>query len=375
MKAPNVKFNLQDRPEFFKELRKRVSQHFKENNISTYANFSMKVKTAFMISLYFVPFVLMITGVVQSTGASLAMWTLMGFGMSGIGLCVMHDANHGSYSQNKMVNKALGYIVNFLGVYDLNWRIQHNVLHHSFTNIDGYDEDIKNSVFRLSPNQERKKSHRYQHIYAPFLYGIMTLYWVFSKDFEGIARYRDKELLDTQNTTYAKALREIIITKGAYVIYTLILPMIFLPVAWWVTALGFFIMHFICGLLLTLVFQPAHVIEDTEFFVPDENSSVENSWAVHQMKTTTNFGTNSAVFTWLVGGLNHQIEHHLFPNICHIHYRKISKIVKATAEEYHVPYYQYRTFYDAVKSHFILLEQLGKGVNYRPKLIGDPVEA
>ena len=193
----------------------------------------------------------------------------------------------------------------------------------------------------------------------------MTLYWCTTKDFEGLKRYRDKDLLATQGRTYTQALTEVIINKVWYVGLTLVLPMVMMPVAWWVTLLGFILMHFICGLALTLIFQPAHVVEETTFFEPDESGSVENSWAIHQMRTTTNFANNSRLFTWLVGGLNFQIEHHLFPNICHVHYRKISKIVKLTAQEFNVPYYQHKTFLGAVKSHFTLLYKLGNGQTYQ----------
>jgi linoleoyl-CoA desaturase len=125
--------------------------------------------------------------------------------------------------------------------------------------------------------------------------------------------------------------------------------------------MGFLLMQFISGLILALIFQPAHVIEETAFFTPDENGSVENNWAIHQLKTTANFANKSGWFSWYVGGLNFQIEHHLFPNICHIHYKKISKIVEQTAKDFNIPYYQHRTFYDALKSHFTLLHELGTG--------------
>ena len=156
MEISGVKFNVQDQPAFFNELRKRVNKHFKENNISKHANFNMKFKTVFMLCLYFVPLILMITGVVSSLWPVMLMWVLMGFGMSGIGLAIMHDANHGSYSKSQKVNNALGYLLNIIGGYHVNWKIQHNVLHHSFTNVERFDGDIKNGLIRFSPNQERK---------------------------------------------------------------------------------------------------------------------------------------------------------------------------------------------------------------------------
>lgn len=361
MSVRTVKFNVKDRPEFAKELRKRVNAHFSENDLSRHANWNMKLKTAFMLCLYFMPLIVMLTGLVQSTAWMFLLWGLMGFGLSGIGLSIMHDANHGSYSKNRRVNEALGFTLNFIGGYHINWKIQHNVLHHSFTNCEGFDEDIEQDVMRFSPSQERKGFFRFQAFYAPFLYGIMTLYWVISKDFSQVMRYEKMELLKTQGLTLRKALIQLAIYKVAYVIVTLVLPLLILELPWWHIVLGFLFMHFVGGLVLALIFQPAHVIEETDFYLPDESSSVENNWTIHQLRTTANFANGSRVFSWLVGGLNYQIEHHLFPNICHVHYRDIAPIVKQTAEEYGIPYHQHRTFGAALKSHFTLLHRLGTG--------------
>lgn len=361
MTQAGVKFNVKNQPEFIKELRKRVNRYFKENNLSKHADLNMKFKTVFMLCLYFVPLILMLVGVVQSVWAAMLMWTLMGFGMGGIGLSVMHDANHGSYSRNQKVNEALGFLLNFLGGYHINWKIQHNVLHHSYTNIDGHDEDIDNAVMRFSPNQERKGIHKFQVVYAPFFYGIMSIYWYVFKDFAQLIRYKKKDLLAGQGIDFKKAFAELIFHKIWYSVLLLVLPMLLVDIAWWQTLLGFLLMHFICGLLLALIFQSAHVVEETDFYVADENGSVENSWAIHQMYTTANFANGSRLFSWFIGGLNYQIEHHLFPNICHVHYRKIAHIVKKTAEEFNLPYYQHKTFLGALKSHFTLLYRLGTG--------------
>jgi linoleoyl-CoA desaturase len=362
MQQKTIRFNNQNQPEFFAVLRGRVNQYFKENKISTYANSQMVIKTIFMIALYFTPFTLMVTGVVSSPIGVLLMWILMGFGMSGIGLSIMHDANHGAYSRNKKVNKALGYLLNFIGGYPNNWVIQHNVLHHSFTNVDGFDEDIaKDGIMRFSPTQQRKPFFKYQIFYAPFLYSVMTLYWLISKDFEQLVRYKNKNLLKSQGINFKAAMSEVIFNKIWYVGLFLVLPLMTVAQPWWIIVIGFLVMHFICGFTLAMIFQPAHVITETEFFEPNESYTMENSWAIHQLKTTSNFANGSRIFSWLIGGLNYQIEHHLFPNICHIHYKQISKIVKETATEYGIPYYHHTTFYDAVKSHFTLLNDLGTG--------------
>jgi len=361
MSKPVVKFNRKDRPEFFKELTRRVNLHFKENNKSKYANLNMKLKTVFMIGLYLVPLIVLLSGAVTTFWPMMFTWILMGLGMSGIGLAVMHDANHGSYSSNKSVNTAVSYVINLVGGFHTNWRIQHNVLHHSYTNVYEHDEDIDKGVMRFSPDQVRKKPFYFQAFYAPFLYGIMTLYWLLVKDFEQAYRYGKRNLLAAQGLTLKTALAYIIFNKTWYVVLTIVLPIMIIPLVWWKVMLGFLAMHFICGLILALIFQPAHVIEETDFFKTAPDGSVENNWAIHQMRTTSNFANKSKIFSWLVGGLNYQVEHHLFPNICHVHYRQISGIVQKTAAEYGVPYHQHETFYGAVKSHFSLLHSLGTG--------------
>jgi len=361
MQLRTVKFNKQDRPEFYKVLNKRVNQYFKDRKISKHANGRMVFKTVFMLLLYFVPLAMLLTGLIDSFWVMLLMWVLMGMGMSGIGLSIMHDANHGSYSKHQWVNNMLGFVLNFVGGYHIDWRIQHNVLHHSYTNVHGMDEDIDKGIIRFSPDQERKGIHRYQAYYALFVYSIMTIYWFLAKDFMQVTRYRRKQLLEGQGLTFGRALFEIITFKIGYIILTIVLPIWLIDLPWWQVIIGCMCMHFICGLALALIFQPAHVIEETDFYKADENGSVENNWAIHQMKTTANFAHGSRLFSWFIGGLNYQIEHHLFPHICHVHYRRISKIVKQTAKEFNVPYYEHRTFLGALKSHFSLLYLLGTG--------------
>lgn len=361
MSVPIVKFNRLDQPEFFRELRSRVNKHFKDNKLSRHANFDMKLKTVFMIVLYSTPLVLLLTGVITSFWPMMAMWVIMGFGMSGIGLSVMHDANHGSYSDNPQVNRNLGGVLTFIGGYPTNWIIQHNVLHHSFTNVHEFDEDIDKGVMRFSPDQERKGIFKFQAFYAPLLYGLMTIYWLVAKDFVQLYRYEKRDLLAQQGLTYRKALLQVIAVKILYIALTIVLPLVLIALPWWQIMIGFFTMQFISGLILALIFQPAHVLEETSFYKTDETGSVENNWAIHQMYTTANFANKNRPFSWFVGGLNFQIEHHLFPNVCHVHYRAISKIVKATALEYDVPYLQHETFFGALKSHFTLLHSLGTG--------------
>ncbi len=361
MSYRSIRFIPNKKDDFITVLRKRVKAHFESQKKSVYANANMVIKTIFMFALYLVPYFLMITGIVTHTWVLILMWALMGLGMSGIGLSVMHDANHGAYSKNKRVNKYMGYVMNFIGASAFNWKIQHNVLHHSFTNIEGMDEDIDpGKLMRLSPHAKRYKAHRLQHIYGWFLYGMMTFLWLTTKDFRQLHRYKKMGLIKGQKRTYGGVLIETILSKIGYYAYALAIPLIFIQAPWWQILLGFFIMHFITGLALGLIFQPAHVMPTSDYPIPDDNGNIENNWAVHQLFTTTNFSPKSRIFSWFIGGLNYQVEHHLFPNICHVHYKKISRIVRETAAEFGLPYYSQPNFAIAVIKHGKMLRELGR---------------
>ncbi len=346
--------------DFTTDLRKSVNEYFKKKNIEPYGNYKLYVKTIFMTLLYFAPFILMISGLVTSVPLVLAGWVIMGFGMSGLGMVTMHDANHGSFSKNKRVNRIFGNSMYLLGGFPPNWRFQHNTLHHGFTNIEGHDEDIAPpGVLRLSPHRPLKKMHRYQHIYAWLLYCLMTFSWIIAKDFKRLKKYKNMGAKISKRS-YDKMLIEIAISKVAYYLVFLILPLITIPVAWYWIVAGFVLMHFTSGLILSSIFQTAHVVPSSEFPVPDGDGELENNWAVHQLYTTADYSPNSIVFSWLIGGLNYQVEHHLFPNISHIHYKDISAIVKSKAKEYNLPYHVNKSFAEALRQHIKMLKLLGE---------------
>ena len=254
---------------FIDNLRIRVRAYFEEHQISRFANAGMVWKTVFMVALYFVPYGIMVSGLVQEPWQLVIGWILMGFGMAGIGLSIMHDANHRSYSSRSAANKHLGNLLNLIGGFAPNWKIQHNTLHHGYTNIEGYDEDIDpGKVLRLSPGKPRYRIHRYQHLYAWFLYGLMTFSWVMDKDFSQLNRYRREGLLKLQPKSYRRLLAELILSKILYFTYILIIPILVLPVAWWWVLILFFIMHFVGGFTLTIIFQSAHVVPTSAYPMP-----------------------------------------------------------------------------------------------------------
>ncbi len=356
----SIRFSRKDPAHFFKTLRQRVNTYFVENQIEKTGNYKMYLKTFLILFAYFGSYVLMLTGVLSGWSALLA-YAILGFGTAGIGLCIMHDANHGAYSKNPLVNKIMSYSMNLVGASTFTWNIQHNVLHHSYTNVYHLDEDIDDKPFlRLSPHGKLKKYHRFQHLYAFVLYCLATISWVLSKDFRQLYHYNKTGLTSKSGFNPTKETIEMIASKGLYITYILIVP-ILLGVHWGIALLGFLLLHAIAGFIITVVFQLAHVVEGPEHFEAEEETNSENTWAIHQIKTTANFSTKSKFITWCVGGLNYQIEHHLFPSICHVHYPEVSKIVKETIQEFGLPYYEYEQLTSAISSHVKMLKSFGHG--------------
>jgi linoleoyl-CoA desaturase len=361
MEAKTARFNNESQREFQSELRKRVDNYFKKNNISKNGNGQLYLKTVLMFSLYLLPFSLLTFGIVESKLAWIFIAILMGFGMAGIGMNIMHDANHGSYSSNQKFNKVLGYLsIGLVAGYSLNWRIQHNIIHHTFTNVHDHDEDISSiGMLRFEPHQERKGIHRFQFLYAWFFYSLMTLMWSTAKDFLQIVRYNKMGYLKAANTSFGLELSILVSTKILYYAYILLPYFLISEMTFMNWLIGFLIMHATAGLTLAIIFQLAHVTERNEFPLP-ENGELETNFIEHQLRTTTNFGTNNKLLTFLVGGLNFQVEHHLFPHISHVHYPKIAPIVEATAREYGMPYNSEKTFGKALYQHTKMLYKLGQ---------------
>jgi linoleoyl-CoA desaturase len=346
---------------FVATLRQRVDSYFKTNEISKTGNTTMVLKTVAMFALYLVPYFLLIFGHLQSDLLMLFLATVMGMGMAGIGMGVMHDANHGSYSKYPIVNEFLSYSLCLVGGLPINWQVQHNTLHHTYTNVHEHDGDLDGPVFlRFSPHQPRKKVHRFQFLYAWFFYGFLTIAWSTSKDFIQLYRFWKMDLLKTKNKKYGKQLALLISTKILYYTYLVVIPMLVMDVAWWKILIGIFSMHYVAGVFTSTIFQLAHVVEEADFPLPNETGHIENDWIVHQLYTTADFAPKSRILSWFIGGLNFQVEHHLFPNICHVHYRKIAKIVEETAREFNFPYHTKPTFVSALWSHSKMLWRLGR---------------
>jgi linoleoyl-CoA desaturase len=353
-----VKFNGTNKNEFYSDVKNQVNDYFRTNNLSKNANGEMIAKTVFFLGSFVGLYILIVFGDF-SLLVKLLMTVLFGMVQAFVGFNVGHDAIHGSYSTNKTLNKILGFSYNMIGANAYVWSITHNVVHHTFTNIPGHDEDldVAPGLIRLSPMEEKKPFMRFQHLYAFLLYGLASLSWVFRKDY---IKFFKKKIGQTDNTKHPKIeYFNLFFFKILYYFLFIILPLVVMDITWWQYIIGFLIMHLSKGFVLGLIFQLAHVVEGTSFPLVNETNSIEESWAIHQMQTTANFSTKSPIAKFFCGGLNFQIEHHLFPQICHVHYPVISKIVQETAQRHNVPYHNNESFVGALKSHYRTLKYLG----------------
>ncbi len=353
-----VKFVNKDKTVFLKTLKQRVDAYFESNQIDKTANSKMVMKTVAMLSMYFLPIICIYIFALPAWAVILC-FIVSGFGVAGVGMSVMHDANHGSYSHNKTINSILGASLNLIGGYDANWKLQHNILHHTYTNITYVDDDIDQRLkMRWSPHFPYHPAQRFQHIYAFFAYCLATLSWVLMKDFKQYYTYSRNGVNKANRKQLNIELAKMLFFKVFYVVYTLVIPMALGYSAGLIIG-GFLLMHAIGGFVLSTIFQLAHVVEGAEFPLPNEKGEMENEWAVHQMYTTADFGHGSKLLTWYTGGLTHQVEHHLFPDICHIHYPAIAPIVQQTAEEFGIPYNNNETYLGALASHVRMLKKFG----------------
>ncbi len=355
---PKVSFNNSN-PLFFTDLKKSIDHYFLSNKLKKTGDYRLHLKTVILISSAVSMYLLLIFKFqLLSSSFAVLLSAVLGFTLACIGFNVMHDACHGSYSSRKWVNELLGYTLNALGGNAFIWKFKHNIIHHTYTNVDGIDDDIaKSPLMRQCQSQKWVPAHRFQHIYVVLVYAISSFAWVAMMDFNKYFKGK----------VYTTALQKMSIkdhvifwvSKLLYVLFYVMIPIQFAGVGNW--AIGFTIMHLSMGFTLAIVFQLAHVVEDIDFVkVGDDPVMIENEWAIHQVKTTADFSPDNPVVSWFVGGLNYQIEHHLFPRISHIHYPAISKIVRQKCKEHQLAYHCNDTLFGAIGSHFRMMKMLGQ---------------
>lgn len=355
--AVKISFNKRE-DDFISTLRERVNLYFKERQLSPRANRWMHLKSLFLQSLVVLNYFALLFAPLGFWGA-LGLFATTGFLISVSTMNIAHDALHGAYVSRSWGNRALGLLMDVFGASSFYWRREHVVEHHTFTNIAEHDADLDVPVLlRLCPEAPYRRYHRFQHWYAPFLYCLNIIHWIYVSDMKRIY----KILKNRRQGPGMPSQREVcllILFKIVHLFLFVAVPILVLPLAWWQVLIGYFASLAIAGLTLTTIFQLAHIVEEVSFPVPDEGGKMEHSFFKHQLSTTSNFAMKSRLVHFLFGGLNFQIEHHLFPHICHIHLPKIAPIVEATTREFGMPYHSKPSFAAAVMSHLKILKKLG----------------
>lgn len=343
-------------PSFYVELKKRTNEYFKTSGKDTTGGSKIMSKAIFLVLLLVALYVTLVFFTPSSTILSLLLCALLGATTAAVGFNVMHDGNHGSFSKNPLINRTAANVAEFVGASQFMWNMKHNVIHHAYTNIDGIDDDIDAEPFlRMAPTQKKYKMHKYQHYYFWILYALLHFFWTFFSDFK---KYFSKKIGDVPlKKMKFKDHLEFWVFKLSYFALFVVVPVVRL--GWFPWLMGFMTFTLTAGLILSIVFQLAHTVEDTKFPVPQKPmNTLEDEWAVHQLKTTANFAVNNKFICWYVGGLNFQVEHHLFPRISHIHYPALNKIIKQACKEYDVTYIEYGKMSEAISSHIGFLKQM-----------------
>jgi len=316
----------------------------------------MYLKTAILFACFAASYALLVF-VAQTWWQALPLAALLGLTTAAVGFNVQHDGGHLAYSNRASVNKLMAMTLDILGGSSYQWRWKHAVFHHTYVNITGQDTDIAlGAIGRLTPHQRRFWFHRWQQFYLWPLYGLQAIAWHLEGDFRDFITGRIGAHRVPRPTGW-----DLVIFLAGKVIFVALafgVPLLWHPV--WVVALFYTIAALVLGMVLSVVFQLAHCVEQAEFPLPQlDTGRIENAWAIHQVETTVNFARHSRVAAWLLGGLNFQIEHHLFPRICHVNYPAISKLVERTCEEFGVKYNEHASFWAGIGSHFRWLRRMG----------------
>jgi len=341
---------------FPKVLRRRLDNFFTDQKITHKANRAMWVKIAVGLAVLVSTWVALYALRVDSWNF-VALYLLGGLAQTFLLLNIAHDSNHNAISSRPRVNKTLNYVFDLCGISSYMWRILHHRGHHSCINLHGEDDALSGrGLFRFTPYESRAPWHRFQHIYALIFYAMFSLDYVFFRDFKSFFFPSHDYLKRTSHSLREYAI--LIVGKAFYLTYMLVLPVIVLGKSPLLVAGAFVLVHLFVGLAVTLVFQTTHTIDSTYF--PTDRGEFDNG-VYHIFATTADYATENGLVSWLAGGLNHHIVHHLCPFVCHTHYAPLTRIVKQTAEEFGVPYRQHPTMTQAIRHHLILLKQLGNG--------------
>lgn len=363
-KASTPPADPSDRPKFPKdetgfltELRRRTDGYFAETGRSERDCWQMYLKTAVILAWLATSYALLVF-------ASPTVWLAaplaisLALAVSAVGFSVQHDGCHHAYSRFPWVNRLAALSLDLIGASSYLWRWKHVVMHHTYPNVDGQDADIDaGPVARLAPQQRRRWFHRWQHLYLWPLYALTAAVWHLYGDFRDVIAGTIRGRKIPRPTGWEL----VAFVTGKVVSVGLLLGVPMLVHSWWVVLIFYAAVTAVLGIVLTVVFQLAHCVGEADYPQPDaETLRLPDAWAAHQVRTTVDFARDSRVLSWLLGGLNFQVVHHLFPRVCHIHYPVLSRIVEETCREFGVRYSAHRSFLAGVVSHFRWLRELGR---------------
>jgi linoleoyl-CoA desaturase len=354
---------------FQRELRRRVEDYFKRSGQKPRDGMRIYLKTAIILAAFVTSYVLLVF-FAATWWQGLLLSVALGVATAQIGFNIQHDAGHQAFSERRRVNKWMAMTLDLVGGSSYVWHWKHAHFHHTYVNIDGYDSDINlGALARFSPQQKRYWHHRWQHLYLWVLYGMTVLSWHLHDDFRDVITGTiGKRRMPRPR---GKDLAVFVLGKLTFFALAFGLPLAFHSIG--AVLLYYTVVAVVAGLQLALVFQLAHAVEEADFPMAGEQGRMDKPWAIHQLETTANFSRDSRVVTWLVGGLNFQVEHHLFPRICHVHYPAIAPVVEATCREFGVPYHANRSFGAGLASHYRWLRRMGRPDAQPAPLVLEPL--
>jgi linoleoyl-CoA desaturase len=351
---------------FHLDLKNQVNEYFTSTKKSKTGTYALYIKAILILIsyvaiyvhlLFFAKSILAQSSLLLNTILLLES-ALLGVLTAAIGFNIMHDGAHGSFSSYRWLNSLAGLSLNVLGANVFMWKTKHNVAHHTYTNIESVDDDLNaRPLLRMCLSQKRYSIHRFQHLYFLGAYSLLYFYWVFVTDYKKyflgrVAQTAIKDMSVAEHVSF----------WGFKILHNVLF--IALPIymiGFWPWLAGFAVYGAVAGIILSVVFQLAHIVEETQF--PEQNHTsgkMEDEWAIIQLKTTANFANKNWFWNAFTGGLNFQIEHHLFPNISHVHYPALSLIVKNVCSNYKVPYLEHSSMSNAFASHVAHLKTMGK---------------
>lgn len=342
---------------FWQQLRARVDGHFRDAGLSERDAPAMYLKSAMVLFAWLGLYALLVFAPL-SVWVGVPLAAALGLASAAIGFNIAHDGGHKAYSRRKWINRICAATLDLAGGSSVQWRWKHGVLHHQYVNLAGYDTDIDVGILgRLSPYQKHRFFHRWQHLYMWPLYGLLALKWHLVDDFLDVARGWFGR--SSAPRLKARDVAGLLLGKAVFFTVVFVVPSLFHPV--WVVVSFYVLANLVQGFALSVVFQLAHAVEGSTFPPVPADRRMDASWAAHQVRTTSDFCRGSRLLTWLLGGLNFQIEHHLFPQICHVHYPALSRIVETTCREHGLDYREHPTFLAGVGAHFRWLKRMSKG--------------